>query len=162
MPEYPAPRACRCTMTCLRPGGPDKFCPPLNGVRPYTFPPTPPRQVRPIPPLKDSDLDRFWSKVDRRGADECWPWLSGSSNFGHGRFVLGGHLHSQHRVAYTIHYGPIPEGEGYHGTVVMHSCDNPGCCNPRHLVLGTQQENAQDMADKGRGSIVTKPGHRAR
>lgn len=55
-----------------------------------------------------------------------------------------------HRVSWIIHNGKIPEGEGAHGTVVMHTCDNPGCVNPAHLRLGTQGDNVQDMIVKGR------------
>lgn len=55
-----------------------------------------------------------------------------------------------HRVAYELANGPIPKGDGPHGTVVMHSCDNPLCCNPAHLSIGTQADNLRDMAEKGR------------
>jgi len=53
---------------------------------------------------------------------------------------------SIHRMAYEAHYAePIPEG-----MVVMHTCDNPGCFNPNHLVIGTQSDNVQDCMSKGR------------
>jgi hypothetical protein len=55
-----------------------------------------------------------------------------------------------HRVSWIIHYGEIPEGEGAHGTVVMHTCDNPGCVNPKHLRLGAQADNVTDMMQKSR------------
>lgn len=50
-----------------------------------------------------------------------------------------------HRLAYTIAVGPIPDG-----LEVCHSCDNPPCCNPKHLFLGTGSENAIDRVAKGR------------
>jgi hypothetical protein len=55
-----------------------------------------------------------------------------------------------HRVSWVLHNGDIPEGEGWHGTVVMHKCDNPKCVNPEHLMLGTQSDNVKDMIVKNR------------
>lgn len=50
-----------------------------------------------------------------------------------------------HRIAYELAYGVSP------GKLqVIHSCDNPPCCNPNHLSLGTSQDNHDDMVAKGR------------
>lgn len=49
------------------------------------------------------------------------------------------------RVAYELTYGPIPSG-----LHALHRCDNPSCCNPKHIFLGTHRENMADMARKGR------------
>ena len=92
---------------------------------------------------------RFWAKVDRRGLDECWPWTGGATKAGYGRFKVGDKLECPHRIAYTLEYGQIPEGKSL---VIMHTCDNPACCNPRHLRLGTYRENSIDMVRKGRGT----------
>ncbi|HLA60954.1 MAG TPA: HNH endonuclease signature motif containing protein [Nitrospiraceae bacterium] len=50
-----------------------------------------------------------------------------------------------HRLIYTLAKGPIPDG-----MVVMHSCDNPPCCNPAHLKIGTHLENMAECRAKDR------------
>lgn len=98
------------------------------------------------------DVYRFWKRVDvSEDPTACWVWLGGASKEGYGRFKLKGRLESTHRVAYAIANGDIPEAETYHGNVVMHLCDNPSCCNPRHLRLGDQMANVKDMDGKHRG-----------
>lgn len=96
--------------------------------------------------------ERLWSWIDRRGPDECWPWLMKSRQSGYG-FITPGKSRTKllsHRAVWEVVHGPIPTGTGYHGTVVMHLCDNRLCCNPAHLKLGTQADNVKDMRDKGR------------
>lgn len=82
--------------------------------------------------------------MDIRSDDECWPWmLSLSAGTGYGS--AGKHGPSAHRRAYMLTYGSIPVG-----MYVLHRCDNPPCCNPAHLVLGSQADNMRDCAQKGR------------
>ena len=95
--------------------------------------------------------DRFWEKVHRRGPDDCWPWMSSATGMGYGRIKIDGKVYSAHRVAYALAHGDIPSGHGFHGTVIRHTCDNKACCNPAHLVAGTQRANAGDMSKRGRG-----------
>jgi hypothetical protein len=93
---------------------------------------------------------RFWGKVDVRSPDECWNWTAGRSSSGYGRFGIKGALVFAHRLAFTLVYGTILQGEGYLGTVIRHSCDNRVCCNPFHLHHGSQRDNMQDAVIRGR------------
>jgi len=72
-----------------------------------------------------------------------------TSNKGYGSVRRNGKKVGKHRAAYEDAYGPIPEGEGYHGTVVRHTCDNRNCINPEHMVLGTQKDNVRDAMERG-------------
>lgn len=115
-----------------------------------------------IPELDDYNRYRFWAKVDRRGGlFACWPWTAAASKEGYGRFKLNGKLWSAHRIAASLREGGIPESDSYHGFVVMHSCDNPACCNPAHLLISTQAENVRDMDKKGRRPTCAKHKHSA-
>lgn len=102
------------------------------------------------------DQQRFWSKVRVGEDDECWPWTGAVSSYGHGRFKINGKLKLPHRLAYQLLIGPIPKSlyYEYHGTVIMHTCDNPRCCNPRHLIAGTQKDNVRDMIEKKRDALL--------
>lgn len=87
---------------------------------------------------------RFWSKVQKLGPNDCWNYLAGKTNR-YGRFHYRGHHVNAHRFAWFLSYGPIPED-----LWVLHKCDNPACCNPSHLFLGTHTDNMRDMGGKNR------------
>lgn len=81
------------------------------------------------------------------GEDECWPWSGPRDKDGYGEFWSHRRKYKAHRVAWEIaNDRPITPG-----MLVMHSCDNPPCCNPKHLSLGTIAENTADKVRKGRG-----------
>lgn len=90
-------------------------------------------------------MDRFWSKVDIRGA--CWIWLAAVRNpaEGYGAFWHRGRHVTAHRFAYEQMVGPIPEGK-----ILAHHCDNPRCVNPAHLFVTDQAGNMADKVAKGR------------
>lgn len=94
----------------------------------------------------------FWAKVERRGPDECWPWVGARKPRGYGNVRIDGKYRLAHRVAWELATGTtIPSG-----CIVMHRCDNPPCCNPAHLLMGTMKDNTADMRRKGRDSFFDK------
>jgi hypothetical protein len=107
-------------------------------------------RAKEIPELLPSDRNRLNRMIERKGPGECWPWLGAKSGFGYGRFKIEGRLFSPHRLIYADAHGPIENVQEHHGSVVMHTCDNPACCNPAHLRLGRQVANVADMIAKGR------------
>jgi hypothetical protein len=90
--------------------------------------------------------ERFWAKVDIGGPDECWPWTAGTYRKGYGQFNAGPPWHPNHAHRYAWIYTYGDPGELH----VLHSCDNPPCCNPAHLFLGTNADNMADKVAKGR------------
>lgn len=111
--------------------------------------------------LSEADAARFWVKVGRRGADDCWLWtasLIGRPGARYGQFSVEAYAGRRrtlyaHRVAWELVNGPIPEGGA-----VLHTCDVTRCVNPNHLRLGTQDANMKDAAAKGRLN-VHRPNH---
>lgn len=95
--------------------------------------------------IKAPREDRFWAKVRRGEQNDCWEWSAGVDNFGYGRLNTRGVVDLAHRLSWELAHGPIPDG-----MCVLHRCDNPPCVNPRHLFLGTRDDNVQDMIAKGR------------
>jgi hypothetical protein len=97
--------------------------------------------------MRKEIYSRFEAKVALIPFSECHWWTGALAGGGYGS-IRDGVMRPAHRVAYELYKGPIPEG-----LVVMHSCDNPACVNPRHLSVGTQQDNVDDMFRKGRECV---------
>lgn len=90
--------------------------------------------------------ERFWQKVQKGSIDECWPWLGCRDRHGYGRVSTTRKQGPKfaHRIAWRLTFG---EPGSQH---VLHQCDNPPCCNPNHLFLGTHLDNMRDAVRKGR------------
>lgn len=87
------------------------------------------------------------SKINEK--TECWEWQRGLFTNGYGQISVDGSTIGTHRASYIAFIGPIPEG-----LLVLHTCDNPICVNPKHLWLGTHRDNMEDMVKKGRSAVV--------
>lgn len=106
--------------------------------------------MNPIPNLTDKRVSKFWRMVSITANDDrCWLW-NGSVNSKtkqYGRVTIEGVIINTHRLAYFIHYKIDPKDK-----LVCHSCDNPKCVNPKHLWLGTEEDNRKDMYLKRRNA----------
>jgi hypothetical protein len=95
--------------------------------------------------LSEEDREIFWSRVDRRGPDECWLWTGGRDPKGYGQFYRGRTKYRANRAVLELLTGR-PLGD----LLSCHRCDNPPCCNPAHLFIGTISDNTRDAFLKGR------------
>lgn len=96
---------------------------------------------QPLPKLTTKQQAQFWLQVNRNNLDKCWEWQGYIEKHSYGTYnkILA------HRLAYFLWYSKDPKE-----FCVCHYCDNPKCCNPYHLWLGTFDENMQDRDKKSR------------
>lgn len=95
--------------------------------------------------MRKSRVPDFWQRVAVKATSECWNWTGPASVYGYGIYSKNKVSMPSHRAAYEKTYGKIPLG-----MIIRHSCDNPLCCNPNHLLVGTHAQNVADKVSRGR------------
>lgn len=99
-------------------------------------------------------IDRLWERIRKAGEDDCWPWIGQLSvpnhtGFQYGHFWLTVERRyvnfKAHRLIWALDRRQNPMGK-----VIRHTCDNPLCCNPKHMVSGTQIDNVRDKVERNR------------
>lgn len=101
---------------------------------------------------KRSDVLRFLLRLPL--PDGCWEhrgFARGAARMGYRGVLVNGRAEYAHRFMFELTKGKIPKG-----ILVMHTCDNPACVNPKHLRLGTPKDNTQDGLSKGRVLLENK------
>ena len=104
----------------------------------------PVRVPRTFDDLKAS-FSQSYTIVERGYKTQCWEWNGTIEHNGYGRTTYSGGIIKAHRLSWMIHFGDIPNG-----ICVCHHCDNPKCCNPEHLFIGSHRDNLIDRNSKGR------------
>ena len=98
-----------------------------------------------------STFEKFISNI-AHGENGCWEWKAGLFSNGYGQFRIGKKKYRAHRLMWSFIHGEIPDGR-----IICHRCDNPKCCRPSHLFIGTNRDNARDRDSKGRGARGKNP-----
>jgi hypothetical protein len=90
--------------------------------------------------------DKFWERASKpNNPGNCWRWVGSISSSGYGQVGFEHKNFTAHRLSWKLHFGEIPKG-----LFVLHKCDNKWCVNPRHLKLGTHQQNMKDASKRDR------------
>jgi predicted XRE-type DNA-binding protein len=97
------------------------------------------------------------------GADACWPWQQapGATSYDmktgaksikskpRPYFTVQGRKHMATRLVYELVNGVEITPDQF----ILHQCDNSMCCNPKHMRLGTHDENMKEMVERDRHGL---------
>ena len=96
---------------------------------------------------RTNTIEDIWSYIDiKQDINVCWLWKKSTADKrGYGQTHFNGKHYRSHRLIFELTNGYLPHS-------VMHTCDNPTCCNPSHLKAGDYLSNNRDRATKGRSN----------
>ena len=104
--------------------------------------------------VRKSEEERFWEKVDIQNETKCWLWLASIDSDGYGWFSFKSETAGKPIMAHR--YSALLEYKDLGDFLVRHSCDTRACVNPDHLLLGTPQDNSNDMKERNRQACGEK------
>lgn len=90
--------------------------------------------------------NRYWENVNKKTINECWEWIGSKTSAGYGIIFFNGKSIYAHRAIFLL----LQKNNIAEELIVCHKCDNPSCINPKHLFIGTQKDNIEDMINKKR------------
>ncbi len=100
--------------------------------------------------MEDFRVKNFWSKVEIKLDTECWNFRGSKNKKGYGKFWTGSKLELAHRLAWRLsNDSDIPKRR-----IICHHCDNPSCCNPKHIYCGTYGDNNLDLLRRKRYNVA--------
>jgi hypothetical protein len=105
--------------------------------------------------MRKDPKEYLYANLDFQAPSGCWNWTGNKNDRGYGTFrnrIMGDYMGfkkatAASRASWVIHNGLIAANDW-----VLHKCDNPACCNPAHLYIGTPQQNVDDMVSRERNS----------
>jgi len=100
----------------------------------------------------DEWIQHISTNVFIDGKTGCWNWKRATRKDGYVITWYNGSTDYIHRVSYRVFKGDFDSN-----FIIRHKCDNPSCCNPDHLLIGSDQDNSTDMVSRDRqakGSLV--------
>ena len=100
-----------------------------------------------IPQLTQEFKDKFLSLIHINNSTGCHEWTGWRDAEGYGSICINRERFRAHRIAFSL-----SSEDDIRGMCILHKCDNPGCVNFEHLVLGTHKDNMADKKSKGRQS----------
>lgn len=105
------------------------------------------RNNLPIPDLTENDVLKIRENISVGNSSSCWEWIGCRTKAGYGRIKIQNTTYVITRLIYFLTYNVDPGP-----LLVLHTCDNPPCCNTKHLWLGDDRDNSRDRENKNRGN----------